>query len=505
MSTDPTPEGSARVPSLESRVALGFGWSVVDVWGRQALNLAVFVVLANLLLPADFGLVALAGVFVVFAQVVVDQGLGDALIQRRHLTRRHVDTAFWAALAVGTLLTFGLMVLATPIAFLLHEPELEMVLRVLSLTFVLSAMSSIQIALLRRELAFRSLALRTFVAVSVGGAAGTILALLGFGAWALVGQQLVSAAVSVIMLWWVLAWRPQLHFARGEFRELYAFGIRVVGSDVLNFVSRYADNLLIGVVLGTVPLGFYAVGYRVLETTQQLLISITRKVTFPAFAALQEEPDRMRRAFFRLSRTSSLVIMPGYVALALIAPELTVVLFGAQWKEAGTVAAVLLCSGPVLTVQSFTAPLLYAVGHPGVFFRFQLVQMLANVTGFIIAVPFGITAVALAYTIRAYLLLPWNLALIRRYGGIRTLEYLGNLRGIAAATTVMAALLAGARILLSAAQIDLAPRVALETLVAGAGLLAGLWLLDRSLLHEVRALLQRVAPRLGSLGSRERH
>jgi O-antigen/teichoic acid export membrane protein len=479
---------------METRVARGFSWSVVDVWGRQTLNLVVFVVLANLLLPADFGLVALAGVFVQFAQVFVDQGLGDALIQRRNLTRRHIDTAFWTALAVGTVLTAGLLVLATPISAVLHEPRLEAILRVLSLTFVLTAMTSIQIALLRRELAFRSLAMRTFAAVSAGGVAGIVLAALGFGAWALVGQQLVAAAVSVVTLWWVLEWHPSLHFARDEFRELYAFGIRVVGSDVLTFISRNADNLLIGAVLGTIPLGFYAVGYRILDTTQQLLISITRKVSFPALSALQHEPKRMRRAFFRLSRAGGLVIMPGYVALAFMAPDLTVLLFGARWRDAGTIASVLLFSGPVFTVQAFTGPLLYSVGHPGVFLRFQLIQMVANVTGFVIAVPFGITAVAVAYTVRAYVLLPLNLAWIRRYAAIPTLEYLSHLRGIAMATAFMALLLGSARFLLPSGDVGLVSRLLIEAVIAGASLVAALWLLDRRLLHEIRDVARLTLP-----------
>jgi PST family polysaccharide transporter len=475
----------ARGPGLQARVARGFSWTLLDVWGRQALNLGVFVVLANLLLPADFGLVALAAVFVALAQAVVDQGLGDAIIQRKDITRSHVDTAFWAALAVGVALTAGMVLLAGPIATALDEPGLEDVLRVLSLTFVLSAMSSIQIGLLRRRLAFKSLALRTFLAVAAGGAAGIALAYLGFGAWALVGQQVVAATVTVLALWWFLPWRPSLHFSRAEFGELYAFGVRVMGSDVLNFVSRNADNLLIGALLGTVPLGFYAVGYRILETTQQLLISITRKVTFPALAALQSEPERMQRAFFRLTKAGSAVIMPGYIAMALMAPELIVVVFGDRWADSGPVASALFLCGPALSVQAFSGPLLYAAGHPGVFLRFQVIRMVANVIGFIIAVPFGIVAVAAAFTIRGYVLLPLNLYWLRKHGGISTRVYLGQLRGIAGATLAMAAAIVAVKLGLGATL----PRLGLivvEGLVALLTFVATLWLLDRRLLVELR-------------------
>src|SRR5919106_5479534 len=183
----PADHGTDR-RDLQRRVARGLSWTMVDIWGRQAVNLLIFVVLARLLTAQDFGLVALAAVFVLFAQIIVDQGLGDALIQRRVLTRAHIDTAFWVAVATGMLLTAAGLLLAGPIAAVLEQAELAPILRVLSLTFVMSAMNSIQIALLRRELAFRSLAIRSLVASAGGGAFGVVLASLGFGAWALVGQ-----------------------------------------------------------------------------------------------------------------------------------------------------------------------------------------------------------------------------------------------------------------------------------------------------------------------------
>jgi len=478
---------------MQGRVARGFLWTILDVWGRQLLNLVVFIVLANLLVPEDFGLVALAAVFVAFAQVVVDQGLGDALIQRREVRPEHIDTAFWTAVGTGLLLTGIGQLVAGPAAALLATPRLEEILRVLSLTFVLSAMTNIQMALLRRQLAFRSLAIRTFLAVAAGGTAGIALALADYGAWALVGQQLVAALVSVATLWWVLPWRPSRRFSGAAFRELYAFGVRVVGSDVLTFLSRNTDNLLIGIVLGIEPLGLYAVGYRILETTQQLLISITRKVTFPALASLQADPGRMLRAFFRLSRAGATVIMPGYVAMALVAPELTVVLFGPRWGESGVVAAILFLSGPVLSIRAFSGPLLYAAGAPGSFLRFQLISAMANIVGFVIAVPFGIAAVAAAFTIRGYLLLPVNLIFLRVYAGVPIGDYLRQLRGVAFATAAMATVMLGIRILFGA-EFSNWGLVVVAAIAGGLSYVGALWLLDGALLGELLGVARDVIP-----------
>lgn len=487
---------------LQRRVARGLSWTIVDIWGRQGINLLIFLVLARLLGAEDFGLVALASVFVLFAQIVVDQGLGDALIQRREVTRAHIDTAFWVAIGTGLLLTAAGLLLAGPIAGALREPELAPILRVLSLTFVMSAMNSIQIALLRRELAFRSLAARSLVAAAVGGGVGIALALLGFGAWALVGQLLAAAAASVVALWTVSPWRPSFRASRTHFRELFGFGINVMGTDVLNYLSRNMDNLLIGVFLGTTPLGFYAVAYRIMEVSQTALVQVTRKVTFPAFSKLQDDADRMRRAYFRVTRTASVVILPGYIGLALVAPELTVTLFGSKWAESGPVARILFLIGPVLSVQAFSFALLNAAGHPHISLRFRFLTTVTNVIGFAIAVPFGIVAVAAAFVIRGYLLLPLNLYWMRVYAGIRPFEYLRQLRGIAVATLVMALAVVLVKVVL-AGVLTPAGLLGVELLVAAVVLPLALLVLERRLLDDVLEIagqaipgLERVARRL---------
>ena len=488
----PADQGSEG-PGLQRRVARGLTWTVVDIWGRQGVNLLIFLLLARLLTADDFGLVALAMVFVLFAQIVVDQGLGDALIQRREVTRAHIDTAFWVAVFNGTLLTVAGLVLAGPIADLLNQPELAPILRALSLTFLMSALNSIQIALLRRELAFRSLAIRSLVAAAGGGVVGVLLAYLGFGAWALVGQLLTAAALSVLTLWWVSPWRPSFRFSREHFRELFGFGINIMGTDVLNYLSRNMDSLLIGVFLGTTPLGFYAVAHRILEVSQTALVQVTRKVTFPAFSKLQDDRDRMRRAYFRVTRAASVVIVPGYIALALVAPELMVTLFGAKWEASGPVARILFLIGPVLSVQAFSFALLNATGHPNITLRFRFLTTVVNVAGFAIAVPFGIQAVAAAFVIRGYLLMPLNLYWMRVYGGVPALEYLGQLRGIALATLVMSGAVLAVKLVL-ASQLSAGTLLVLELVTAAVTLPLALHLLERSLLRDVLQIIGQAVP-----------
>jgi PST family polysaccharide transporter len=485
-SWEPAPRAE-REGSLQRRVARGLAWTVVDTWGRQLINLAVFTVLARLLTGDDFGIVALAAVFVAFAQILVDQGLGDAVIQRRDITRSHVDTAFWVAVATGVVLTLALVVLSGPIAALFDQPDLQPILAGLAVSFLLAALSSIQIALLRRELAFRSLAVRAILASIGGGAAGIALAIAGFGPWALVAQQLVAAAISVVTLWTLSPWRPSWRASRQDFRELFPFGSRIVGSDILTFLSRQGDNLLIGAVLGTGPLGFYAVGYRLLESTQVMLVNVARKITFPVFSRLAGDPERMRGAYLRVTRAAGAVILPGYVGMSLVASELIPTLFGDGWEQSAQVAAVLFLIGPVLTVQAFSGSFLNAAGHPEVVLRFRLISTVTNLVGFAIGVSFGILAVAAASVIRGYLLLPLNLRWMRVYGGVPVAAHVAELRGALAATVVMVATILGLK---WAAGPTLSDGALLAVEAVGGGLVfAGvLWVVDRRTLRELWSL-----------------
>jgi PST family polysaccharide transporter len=490
----PAAHGEEKGP-LRHKVARGLTWTVIDTWGTQILSLIVFTILANLLVPADFGLVALAAVFVAFAQLLVDQGLGDALIQRPSVTRRQIDTAFWTSLLTGIVLTFAGILLSWPIAALLGEPDLQPILMALSFTFIFASLDSIQIALMRRDMRFKQLAVRKLTAVSLGGAVGITLAYLDYGPWALVGQQLVAAIAAVVTLWTVSPWRPGFQFAREDFRSLFSFGINVVAGDILNFFSRNTDNLLIGAYLGVVPLGIYAVGYRILDTSQQLLVNFARKLAFPVFSRLQGDLDRLRNAYARVTRTVGVVILPGYIGLALVAQEAVVVLFGPQWADSGPVASVLFLIGPVLTIQMFSGALLNGTGHPDVTFRTRLITTVVNVAGFFVAVFFfkDILAVAAAYVIRGYLLLPLIMYWVAKYAKVDVRRQLAGLRGSALATIIMVIAVVGVKVVLSS-HVHTAVLLLIEVAVGVATFLAALFFLDRPLLKDVTSVALQALP-----------
>lgn len=419
-------------------LAHSVAWSAIDSWGSAVFTIIVSIVLARLLEPRAFGLVAMASVYVAFIRIFVDQGLGAALVQRKELERMHLDTAFWIAVLGSTLLTGLSMIVAGPVAKLFGEPQLVPVIRWLSLGLILSGLNGTQRAILQRGLDFRELAVRSLIASIAGGVAGVSAALLGFGVWSLVAQTLTTGAVGTVVLWRVSEWRPALRMSTRHFRDLFGFSANVLGTNLLNLVNRRSDDLIIGAFLGPVALGYYTVAYGLLRTLTQLLVGVTTKVAFPAFSRLQHDPARMRKGFYTATRYTSLIAFPAFIGIMLVAPEFIRGVYGPKWEPSIPVMQILPLIGILHSVYYFNGTVMNAAGKASWQFGLGLLNAVTNVIAFAIAVRWGIVAVAAVYVLRGYLFSPLPLWLIRRLIGIEIGIYLRQYRVPIIGSAVMA-------------------------------------------------------------------
>jgi len=408
---------------FRQKVIQGVAWSATQNWGMQAIAFFIFLILARLLEPAAFGMIAIATVFVAFIEVFIDQGFADALIQRAELEPEHLDTAFWISILTGSLLTIAAVLLSGSIAQAFGEPQLASVLAWLSLGILLGALSSTQQALLKRQLAFKALAVRAILAKFAGGAVGIAMAFLGFGVWSLVAQILIDGTVAAIVLWLASDWRPGLRFSRSCFTELFLFGVNSVGFRVLNFFNRRSDDLLIGYFLGPTALGYYTVAYKILLTLTKLLIYVVDSVAFPAFSRLQADLGQMRRAFYKAIQFTSLVAFPVFVGVSLLAHEIILGLYGQKWSAAIPVMQILALVGVLHSVLFFNYAVMLACGRPAWRLGIILLNAVANVIAFMLVVRWGIVAVAAAYVIIGYLLWPVSLGAVKRLIQINLKDY----------------------------------------------------------------------------------
>jgi O-antigen/teichoic acid export membrane protein len=342
------------------------GWSYVMQGGQYAITTLVTFVLAAVLGPSDFGLVAMALVYLLFIQMVLRQGMVPALVQRRELDTRHVNSAFWLIMGTGVVLTAVSLLLSGWWSDVNRTPELETVINVMSVLIPLQALVVVQEALLSRHMDFRGLAMRTNASALIGGVVGLVMAFTGFGVWALVAMHVVKSVVDVVVLWTLSDWRPTWSFAPEAAREMLAFSSAAALGSLGSFASSRADALLIGVFFGPTVVGLYRLAQRLVELVTYFTTSALQAVSLPELSRVQGDPQRLSERIMMIIQSAALVALP---PLGLLAGSSGVImqLLGDEWEPATSALSVLCVVGSVVTLTIFTGPILMAVGQPRLF------------------------------------------------------------------------------------------------------------------------------------------
>ena len=325
--------------SIASRTLRGAAWAYGSYVGGRVLVLASTALLARLLAPAEFGLVALALIFIALLETVADLGLSQSLVIVRDDVLEHADTVFTASVLVGTGLACATAAIAPLAALFFHEPQLVGLLPVLGANFLLRSLGTTHYALAQRRSEFRSRTAAELADVAVRGLVGIALALSGLGAWSLVLGYLAGTAALTLVLWVRVPWRPSLRLRRDHLRTLWRFGGALTGLDVVAAVIANVDYVFVGRVLGPASLGLYSLGFRIPELLILNLSVVAGQVLFPAFATLDR--DALRRAYLTSLRYTLMVALPAAAGLAVLAEPLTLALFGDAWHGAISATQVL--------------------------------------------------------------------------------------------------------------------------------------------------------------------
>ena len=399
--------------SIGGGAARGVVWTTLGSLANRLSGLVLFLVLARLLLPAEFGVLAAAVVFVALARTLADAGLTRTLVQRSELRAAHLDSALLVTGGLGALFGLVMAVSAPLVADIYSMPDLEPVLRALAVVPFIAGLLSVPESILRRQLRFRSVAARNVFAAVLSDIVGIVLALLGAGVWALVAQTISSAVIAFVVLWFSVRWRPGKAWERRAMAELLGFGSHVLGISVLSFLNRRAGELIVGITLGPVALGFFSVAMRILSLALDILVYNFGKVAFPVFSRLADDAPRVARAYLRVTETTTLAAFPGFALMALFGSELAPVLFGSQWRDAGPILSIIALIGPAQSLAVFTNTLMLALGRSRLALTWTAVNAVVFVLGFLAASPFGITVVAVTHTTLAWLLMLIGVHLVR--------------------------------------------------------------------------------------------
>ncbi|GAA3924489.1 oligosaccharide flippase family protein [Microbacterium invictum] len=375
----------------------GVLWLTAQKWVVRLFSFVTIAILTRLLAPEDFGTLAAASTVLPFFYLLADLGFAAYIVQVAKTTERMLSTAFWFSLVAGIVLC-GLLWLGAPLMGQVFGNEtVAPVLQALSIWVVITAVGSVPTAIVRRQMRFAVIAAQGAAAAVIAQIVALILAFTGFGVWALVAQTLVGAAVSTILIWVTAGWRPRWSFAGTEFGRLSTFGGKVLGVEFVAMTRAWGEAAITSAVLGAAALGFMSVAQRLVQIVQDLTGSAIVPVTNVAFAKVRESAERLRSSYLRALRLVYLVLSLPLTLVAVAAPLIVPILFGAGWSQSIPVAQVLALAGTLSVAAWLDHGLFYGIGKPGTWFVYALVTDAVTLATTMVTARWGLVAIATGF------------------------------------------------------------------------------------------------------------
>jgi O-antigen/teichoic acid export membrane protein len=390
--------GSAE-KSLSGTVLSGGKWLGMAALAQALLQIVIVAVLARLLSPAEFGLAAVAGIFIDLAAGIAAMGASRALVQRRELTRYHIRAAFWISMVMGLSVTMVLYFSSTFLAAVLHSLAAAPLIAALSSIFAIRALGSVPEGLATRRLNFRLLAICKVAAYLLGyGAVGIVSAHLGAGAWALVYAQIAQVSLGALLLIAPIRfdWRPTMAWT--AYREILGYGSGSSVATIVNSLATQVDQAIVSMNTNTVAVGLYTRAVQVTRYPSRLVGRITEDVLFPSFAGVQTDRERLARAYYRSIASICVVMTPVSVFFCLTAGPITDLLLGPQWEGVVPLIAAFGVSILFRSTQRVNSALLLAVGRSWLIAALQLLFLVTNTIGALIGIRFGLLGAAIGVT-----------------------------------------------------------------------------------------------------------
>jgi O-antigen/teichoic acid export membrane protein len=387
------------------RVALRGGIiSVAMQYGNGALQVASVVVLARLLAPEDFGLVAIVSVLTSFAPFLIDSGLGDATAQRAKITPGQVSSLFWISTGVGLALALAVAACSPVIAWIYGDARLEPIAISLAITFVLAGLSYQHIALLRRTMQFGRIGRIQFFSNLAGVVVAIVSAAAGYGYWALILRSVTTSFCVAFGAWLACGWRPGLPVFDSEVKSMVRFGLHVMSFSVAYTLARAVDRILLGLFYRPAQVGYYQNATNLYENSIYTALVQMHLVGSAALSKLQSNPAALRNKYQSALSMLAFFVMPLSAILSVTAHDLTVILLGEKWRVAGTLLGIVALRGIFNVVEASQGWLHLSIGRADRWQRWGIVSLVAQIVAVSAGLPFGTTGVAVAVVVASALL-----------------------------------------------------------------------------------------------------
>lgn len=376
--------------SLKNKTIKGVGWSAIDNMVQTGVTFVVSIVLARLLSPDDYGLIGIIAIFTMVCMTLINGGFTTALIRKKDATDDDYNTAFIVNLCVSLVLYAIIFICSPLIADFFNREELIDLTRVSSLGMVIGALALVQQTRLTKRIDFKSQTKITLVASVSSGLAGIVLALIGFGVWALVVQQLISHILRTVLLWLVNKWIPNFRFSSKSFHELFGFGWKMMVSHVLDTVWKELYQVVVGKFYSPATLGQYTRSKQFSKLLSQNLTQVIQRVTYPVLSNIQDDKERMVAAYRKIIKTTMFVAAISMFFLGAISEPLLYCLIGPKWHDAAVYLPLICITGSFYPLHAVNLNMLQVQGRSDLFLGLEIVKKILGIFPLSMCIFYGV-------------------------------------------------------------------------------------------------------------------
>ncbi len=405
--------------SSGKKVVFGTIWSTIDRFGNMAIQFVVNMVLANLILPADFGYIGVLAIFMAVSQSLIDGGFATALIQKKSPTQTDYSTIFFWNIGLSVILYIILFSAAPLISGFFRLPILTDVLRTFGLMLIFSALSQTHAVRLRKEMAFRTIAVVNLLSYSIAGTTAIILAMHGFGVWALVAMQLTNSGTAFILYACATRWRPSLTFSGESFKTMFNFGGYLLAANLLQEICKNIPGIIIGRRFSPAQMGYYSQANKLDQINSYAIPQALVQAIFPYYSQIQDDKARLADTLLRCIRVIAFCIFPVLGLLIVVAPDLITFLWGDKWQPAVPYFRILCCGGIFTCLQNINFYAVAARGQSKVLFKWSFYKWGMLAVLLLCGMFLGMNGIMWAFVISNANIYIVNALLAQRHTGLR--------------------------------------------------------------------------------------
>ena len=376
--------------SLKNKTVKGLGWSAADNIIKIGVTFVVSIVLARLLSPDEYGLIGILTIFISIFNFIVDSGFTNALIRKQDATDKDYSTVFYTNLAVSILMAAVFFLSAKPISRFFEREELVSLTQVMSCIVVINALCMVQKARTTKAIDFKTQTKVTAIASIVSGVVGITMAYMGFGVWALVGQQIISQLLTTIFFWIFNRWMPKLIFSWESFREMWSFGWKLLASGLIDTVWKEIYQVVIGKCYAPATLGLYTRAKQFSDLCSSNLTTVIQRVSYPVLSSIQDDKARLKAAYQRVIKTTMLPTFVLMLGMAACAKPMIICLIGEQWLECVPMLQIICTFGMLYPLHAINLNMLQVQGRTDLFLKLEIMKKIIAIGPLLLGVFVGI-------------------------------------------------------------------------------------------------------------------